>query len=499
MSYSYKDGRIWIQTKKFESYDLLLPYGMTGVTDPTGSLTAVREPSSERRRKTVIVDILRGEPGLPEFTMETRLNRTMNYLFGLGDLSFNVQCHMGESGRPDNYYSSEIMLMWGGVFRGDLALDRTALIEGDDAPDAISVPFSAEEGPILVDLGVEFLSARTIAAVATPRAIAFLGQEYFRTDQSQEDQGENGYAVFNAIWSSTADVYYTEDNGESWAPTSADPFAVNENISDLLLVGKKNDHRIIVSRGSGDGSSPAEIAYADVTAIGTTAWVTVNVGSVNSQYINKLFMIDYMHIYAITNDGYIYMSNNGGATWTLKTSAPGVDLFDIKAIGQGQHAGVIVVVGESNLIYLSNDHGDTWDAKTGPADGSGDNNLAVCITPDGTIYIGNDAGELYGSFDFCDEWTTLSAQGVTATAIRCIDNYGDQIIWVGLDTASGGRVVRSIDGGSSFRLWSLGIPTNGGVNDIVALDPNLLYVAADAESMYNTIVITRTTSNVIGI
>ena len=266
MSYSYKDGRIWFQTKKFETYDLLLPYGMTSVTDPTGSLAAVREPSAERRRSTVIVDILRGEPGLPEFQMETRLNRTLNYLFGLADRSFNVQCHMGESGRPDNYYASEIMLMWGGVFRGDLGVDRVAILEGDDAPDAVAVPFSAEEGPHLVDLGVSFMSARTTTALATPRAIAFLREEFFRTDKSQEDKGENGYVAFNAIWGASAYVHYTEDKGETWAACSAAPFAANEHISDVLVIGKKNDHRVIVARGSADAANPAGGALIDVVA-----------------------------------------------------------------------------------------------------------------------------------------------------------------------------------------------------------------------------------------
>lgn len=499
MSYSYKDGRVWLQTEKFQPYDLLLPYGMTSVTDPSGALTAVREPSAERRRQTVITDILRGEPGLPEFQLDTRLRRTLNYLFGLEDMSFNVQCHMGESGRPDNYFASDIMLMWGGVFRGDLSIDRTTIIEGDDDVDAVSVPFSAEEGPILVDFGVSFLSARTITETATPRGLAFLRREYFRQDQSQEGLGENGYAVFEATWDEIAQVFYTEDDGETWAAVSADPFDTNEAISDVLVIGKKNDHRVIVSRGSGDDSNPAEVAYADVTSMGTVSWVTVDVGSVNGQYINRMFMIDYMHIFAVTNDGYVYMSTNGGASWELKTSAPGVALNDIKAISYGKHAGKIVVVGESNTIYMSTDKGKTWDSKSGPAAGAGDDLLACAITPDGTIYVGNDAGELYGTFDFCEEWHTLAAEGITPTAIRSIGHYGNQVIWVGADTADGGRVVRSVDGGASFKLWDLDIPTNGGIQDLAVLDPNIVYVICDAETMYETIVITRTTSDIIGI
>ena len=92
---SFKDGRIWFQNKKFQPYTLLLPYGMTDVTDPTGTLNAVREPAAGKRRDSVVVDILRSEPGLPGFTIETRLKRTKNYLLGLQNRGTNFQAHLG--------------------------------------------------------------------------------------------------------------------------------------------------------------------------------------------------------------------------------------------------------------------------------------------------------------------------------------------------------------------------------------------------------------------
>jgi hypothetical protein len=128
--------------------------------------------------------------------------------------------------------------------------------------------------------------------------------------------------------------------------------------------------------------------------------------------------------------------------------------------------------------------------------GAGDDVLSVHMTPDGTIFIGNDAGELYGSYDLGYSWTALGVQGVTPTAIDAIDVWGDSIIWIAVDTAAGGRVLRSMDGGASFRLWSLNIPTNAGINCLATVDPNVVF--AGGEPQGGTAFITRTTSNIIG-
>lgn len=499
MSYSYKDGRVWIQFKKFEPYQLLLPYGMTNVTDPSGALTAVRESSASKRRETVITDILRGEPGLPEFQLETRMRNTFNYLFGLKNKITNFQCHMGECDRPDNYFASEIGLNWESAFRGDMAIDRTTIIEGDDGIDAVTTPFSAMAGPMLVDFNVEFLSARACSHGQDIRGFAFLPPENIQDCQSQEDAGENGYVAFSSASGAPAKVYYTVDNGDNWAATSTDPFGNDEDISDIAVVGIAANHRIIVPRGSTDGANPAEIAYADVTSMGTVTWITVNVGSVNGQYINRILLLDYMHIYAVTNDGYIYMSNNGGASWSLLDSSAGVALWNVKGLGEGERAGMVVVVGVNNTVMRSMDYGGSWNAETGPTAGVGDVNKALAVTPDGTIFIGNDAGEFYGTYNYAVSWSTLSLQGITPTAVTDIGNYGNSIIWVTALTASGGRCLRSVDGGSAFRLWGLNVPTNGALDSLEVIDPNIVFVGGDNSVLYSDVVITRTTTNIIGI
>ncbi len=498
MSYSFGDGRIWYQRKKFEGYGLLLPYGMTNVTDPVGALTQVREPSPAKRRRSVVADVLRGEPALPEFQIETRLMKTLNLMFGMRDCAVNFQTHFVACDSRNSYYTSELGFHWERGHRGDMTLDRVAKIEGDDAPVAMTVPWMAEVGPIVVDFEAEFLSARPIVETEAITDLAFLESECMEDCKAQEDAGENGYAVTEMLGGSpvnVANVWFTEDRGEGWAECSARPFIAAMTISSVVVAGIKNGHRVIVANGTTQGGETAQIAYADVTVIGTTDWVTVNVGSVNGQYINKLFLLDWLHIYAVTDDGYVYRSSDGGATWGTGVLTTAVnELWGIKATGYGKRAGSVWVVGDSNTVYFSEDYGDSWSAITGP---SGANLLALALCPDGTIIVGDSAGNLYGSYDDGVSWTTLAAQGVTPTSIVALEAWGDTLIWVAVDIAgSEGRVLRSTDGGATFRLWSLNLPDNSGLNTLAPIDANVVFTAGEPQD--GTAFITRTKSVALG-
>ena len=494
--YKHKDGRVWVQTAKFQTYDLLLPYGMTNITDPVGNLAVFREPDSARRGKSVIVDVARGEPGLSQFDIETRLQRTNNLLFGMKDCANNFQGHLGRCDRADNYYSSETVIHWERARRGDLRLERIALIEGDNAPDQVTTPFAAEVGPLLFDMNAKFLSQRTVNETEAFIAGAFLESECLDECQSQADAGQYGYAASGTLAGSPvnkANIWYTEDKGESWAQCSADPFIAAMIPSDIIVMGTLKNHRVIVANGTTRGSDPAQIAYADITDMGVTTWVLVDLPTADARYVTDLLAIDWMHIYACTDDGYIYKSDDGGVSW-VEVYAAGVVDFNKMA---GLSNGTIWAVGNSDLIVLSQDFGDSWTTITGPvgivADG-----MAVAVTPDGTVFVGYSDGDLWGSYDLGDAWTELNLQGITPTKVVDIQVYEDSDIWVIADIAgSTSRVLRSVDGGASFRLWKLAIPTNAGLNSLFIVDPNVVFVFGDPQGGFGFI--SRTTSLLIGL
>lgn len=492
--YNVKDGRIWFQKKRFEPYKLLLPYGMTSIVDPAGAINPVREPSPSTRGVSVVVDVIRGEPGLPGFQLETRLYKTFNYMLGLRKRMTNFQAHLGACDRPDKYHGSQIGLVWERVHRGDANIDRVNIVQGDNAPIAMTSPFMAELGPLPIDFLAKFVSARPIPEPQAITDIAMLLDECGDDDLVQFEPGDNGYLATEAGATvyAIANVWYTTNAWNTAAQTSTNPFTTGEDISAVLVSGIKEDHRVMVFRGTADLANPAEMAYADVSEMGTTSWVYSNIGSVAGQYIVSAFFLDWTHVYATTNNGYVYMSENGGASWTLKYSSGVVSFNDIAALRDG----TVMVVGATNVIRLSEDFGDNWTSVTGPTDGAGDNLLAVDITPDGTIFIGNAAGELYGTADEGDTWHTLELEGITPTSVKRIRHYGNSNIWVVAGTGDGGRVLRSTDSGASFRLWSLAIPDNSGVNALFVINQD--YVMVGGEPHTGAAFLTKTKSNVVG-
>lgn len=488
-TYSYDDGRVWAQDDKFEPYKLLLPYGMTDITDPVGSISLVREPHPGRRRDTVVVDTLRGEPGQNSFNIETRLKGALNYMFGYSNASVNFQAHLGQCERPDIYTASDLGIHLPQSIRGDMSIDRLAQIQGDNAVIAIAVPWTAY-GMELIDFKTEFLSARTIAETENINDVSMLRDECGENIKP----GYYGWVVANATAVAIADVLVTTDGGETFTAIVDQPFVADEHISSIVSLGTPSNHRVIVACGTTDVAAPAKVAYFDGAPFTAPTYVNVSVGSTNGQFINKLFLLDYSNVFAVCDDGQVYRSVDGGAVWSSVKAADANEAWDISA----QNTGDVLSVSDADGVFLSEDFGATWTALTITlADGtviSSKNYTACEVTPDGTLYIGSDDGLMYGSADGGTTWKLLSAQGVTATAINAIDSYGDDNIYVALNISGpAGRVVRSTDGGATFRLWTLNIPTNTGVNAVDVIDANFAWVVGDAGF------VTRTNSNAIGV
>src|SRR5690606_27178368 len=80
----------------------------------------------------------------------------------------------------------------------------------------------------------------------------------------------------------------------------------------------RNTRRILVFRGTTDVSAPAEAAYSDD---GGTTWTNVNIGSDNGEFVSSpkaVHAINQYNIWAGTNSGRIYFSNDGGGTWVAQ-------------------------------------------------------------------------------------------------------------------------------------------------------------------------------------
>jgi len=388
-----------------------------------------------------------------------------------------------DCGKPDNYYGFASGLSWVRCPLGDLTGDPLAIIEGDDVPINITNPFQAVYGPYLLDFKIKFTSRRTIADTGGITDIVMFEEECLADCLFRADNGQYGYAVASAEAGSildVANVWFTIDHADVWNVVSTNPFAAGEDISCVVKAGQVSDHRVIVSRGETDALAPAEIAYADVTIIGQTDWVNVNVGSTNGEYITYMVWPIYSKLFAITNLGNVYRSIDGGATWAASYQHTAVVVLnDVTATVRG----IIWVVGDGDLLLLSDDYGETWVVVDGPNDGL--LNLMTChVSEDRKLIVGDSGGHIYGTVDEALNWVPTPPQGVVVTGIVRIRGYATHFKWALVDIARDprdSRVLRSTDGGANWRLWSLAqnsVPNNG-LNAIYCVDPNRVVVGGD--------------------
>jgi hypothetical protein len=107
-----------------------------------------------------------------------------------------------------------------------------------------------------------------------------------------------------------------------WTPTAANPFLVDQAISDLAIFKVGIDTtRILVVCGTTSVGNPMKVAYSDD---GGTTWIGKNVGATNGEFAVKkgaLFAFGKYDIYLVSNLGRIYKSEDGGETWEVKENA----------------------------------------------------------------------------------------------------------------------------------------------------------------------------------
>jgi len=495
-----RDGRIFMQVNELDPYDLVQCSGLTDWGIPRGAVSPIREQSLKRIGDEDVVGHTRASPDMAGFTIQGRLKEAQNLFFSL-NCATNVQVLMKDCGDPTDYYGFNIGLGWVRSIPGDMGGEPLSQIEGDDTPIGISNPFNAVWGPYLIDFKVKFLSRAAIAETGSIMDMAFFDEECLEDCQTVAGNGQYGYAVATAQVGSPTDnsaVWWTDNYSATWALCSQMPFAGGEDLSAVVKIGMTNQHRVIVSRGSTDAGNPAEIAYADCTMIGQTAWAYSNVGVVNGQYITAMAWPNFRNLFAITNDGYVYRSRDGGSTWSIVYQhGTAVSLNGISCTLRGR----VWIVGDDDLVLFSEDYGTSWTVVDGPNDGLLNlNTVRVC--PDYKVFVGDSNGMIYGSVMEGNTWVALPPQGLTPTGIVKIGGYDTHWMWAVVDIApvapltGNSRVVRSTDGGATWRLWNLAqnINPNNGLEALSVIDQNRVVVAGNP---YNgTAFLTRTFTNV---
>jgi len=322
----------------------------------------------------------------------------------------------------------------------------------------------------------------TIAEAAPALDVAFCNQL-----QCQGPCGEykpvcnEGVIVYANIGAATPNVYYTQDGGATWTGTATNPFAVSEKISSVVCFPwDRSTIRWIVGRGTAS-AGPLTVEWTEDQG---TNWNSVTVGSNNGEYIphsGGLFALDKDHIWACTDMGNIYFSNDGGVSWTEQVQPNTDDLNYIKFCDENNGVAVGGTSGVSQVILTTTDGGAHWTAGSFANGGPAATVMAYCveILDNQRFFVGFEDGTLYYTRDGGVTWaqrTIATPAGATAQVIYDIMRVpGDDFcLWLSTQaTKSGpeywGTVQRSVNGGYSWELWETQVAFDDGAYGMNAL------------------------------
>lgn len=296
--------------------------------------------------------------------------------------------------------------------------------------------------------------------------------------QARNDKCDTLYAVSDAVSGSaagTASVWKFTESG--WAALPADPFDTDEDISTgTCFILDRETTRILVFRGTTDPSNPAEAAYSDD---GGATWTTVNIGSVNGEYVpnaHSVHALDRNHIWVGTDGGRIYFSGNGGESWTVQEDATihagawnWIEMLD----SQNGFAG-----GAGDVTAITADGGESWSQLN--ATGNGGDIIAGAAIDTLRAWVGTDDGDLFYTIDGGATWHERGGWAGSGTGdVKAIRFYGDQVgLMVHEDAGGQATFLLTKSGGRDWE--TIETPTNSGINSLMLCTPLLAYAVGEA-------------------
>ena len=314
-------------------------------------------------------------------------------------------------------------------------------------------------------VAVETMPLRDITGCTSPWCAGYCG--------ARQDACDDMVAVANAAGGGAdAHVWVSHNHGLTWNDSAADPYpgADTMHLSSVVCfkVGDGSETRVIVARGVADGGAP-DIAWSDDW--GATLWNIVDLGTVVDDFIphgGGLFALDHRHIWAVTEKGDIWFSEDGGLSWTEQM--PGllgaVSLNYVRFVDEN----VGLIAGDGPTVLYTVDGGAHWNSLAGP----GAANLLCCeIFDEHRAWVGDDTGDLY--------YTNVLSVGMVAgdwnqrilplptgatdiaeindimfvrdSGVSTNDHVGFLAVRWNINGAFYGALYRTFNGGNDWELW----------------------------------------------
>ncbi|MFH1051646.1 MAG: T9SS type A sorting domain-containing protein [bacterium] len=250
-------------------------------------------------------------------------------------------------------------------------------------------------------------------------------------------------------------VFLSTDDGNSWSSPYDEP--TQPGVSALLVIDNNN---VLIGTGSGVSG------VVKRTTNGGTDWSTVQTMGmfelVTSFVSTSAGIFVSTGVYQNTS-GKIYFSNNGGATWSEKTSTLGA----VMALAASS-SGVLFAGNHYGDIYTSNDDGTTWTKiRTGNDKDIG----TISVNSSGHIYIGVENEGIYKTTNNGNVWTQLN-NGLGNKQVSAILLVNDNLFFAG---TPGDGVFRSINAGGVWTDVTRGLGWHNIGNGALKIYNNYLY------------------------
>ncbi len=494
--FSNKDTRTWVQEDGVgEAFVLFACHALTNWSRDFGETTYIKCKSPDEYGKFDIKETIQGSPGEPTFTVEAFTSEEEDFLLSL-DCPIDWQVHFGSCSSPSDYTGfGKIRHFYRSTMTSQSEANLDFIGEEEFGDIRLSVEFSAEDVVEIVQVTVarsnngvtEAQAFNDIAVLRTARCEGDCGAE-IRACYWQVAVADSNYGV------ATANVWYSQDRAATWTVAAVDPFsATDANLSSCVILPGETAPRIIVFRGNVSGLYGARASISDDWG---ASWTEVDMGGVvDGSNVNAAFAYSSGLILAVGNAGYIWYSEDQGASWTEitgTTTGVSVELWDIHT----PDGVTLYAVGSNNTIIKATDGIDgAWTNPAGPADGT-EALFTVQAPTQYRVHVGGevDAGGdcMWVSSDGAVTWTDDDFTGSTTASgevrrIRTADKAQQQhlVMIHGINNGATRRwgagtnfyFFRTLDGGANWLRENL--ITNSGLNGLAVCNINRAYAAGE--------------------
>lgn len=435
-----------------------------------GDLTIIREPDPNAYNKFIRVGRYRGEPGDPELPITARYTFQRSALLKVArqDCEHGLQVHMGVCENPQDFPRGwqKALILEGAAINSYGTEDLGAMSPDENAPVNEEVPFVGSDLYEITRLTFAEQNGATITREITSVYVcdsAQCGACGVATDGCQVVLALE--AVIPASPGAGSRIFYTTNGGGTWASVVGPPSVV---AADLFCVG---DVAVIF------GEAGESLYYTDLSdlTLGIVSWTTVGTGFVATKGPLASYSLGASETWIAAEGGYIYFSDD--VTLGVSVSNAGsATVNDLNAIHAADSLN-IVAVGAANSVVRTTNGGVSWGALTGPAPGVVLNTVWMLSPLE--WFVGTAGGRLFYTVNGGATWVEKGFSGNGVGGVRDIRFATPSVGYMAHNTATAGRVLRTINGGYSWYVMPEGtgsIPTNQRINAIaLCQDPNIMF------------------------